>query len=131
MTHDILFRGKRIDNKEWVEGYYVPIANSLHLIYTGKFEIKRGGIYLDQVPVFSETVGRFTGLTDKNGRKIFEGDVLKFRSGNYVVEWLNEHSKFLQVDGQFTRELYICINESEVIGNVYDNPELLGGDNNA
>lgn len=130
MTREILFRGKRIDNKEWVEGYYVPIANSLHLIYTGKFEIKRGGIYLDQVPVFSETVGRFTGLTDKNGRKIFEGDIVicegencevRFKHGTWLVEFINEEWDFL----------YTTSKQIEVISNVHDNPELLGGDNNA
>ena len=77
-----------------------------------------------------ETVGQYTGLTDKNGVKIFEGDILKFRSGIYSVEWDNEHSKFLQRDGQFSRELHIWIAKSEIVGNIHDNPELLKGEEN-
>ena len=151
MNRETLFRGKRIDNKEWVEGYYVPIANSLYLIYTGKFEITRGGIYLDQVPVFSETIGQFTGLTDRNGRKIFEGDIVRldnrspegswtavveFGNPNYTYSW-GYQLKRIGGDEGFNPDILLWIEMEEtgatceVIGNIHDELELLGGDNNA
>ena len=135
MNREILFRGKRIDNKEWVEGYYVPIANSLYLIYTDKFGITRDGIYLDQIPVFSETVGRFTGLIDKNGRKIFEEDILKRGSHKYVVKWCDDCAMFVLpciTDKKLESDFTVFYDyDFEIIGNVHDDPELLGGENNA
>lgn len=68
---EILFRGKQIDNGEWVEGYYVPIGE-YHYILTGRLALVP---YLgfEHFLVNSETIGRFTGLTDKSDVKIFEG----------------------------------------------------------
>ena len=119
MNREILFRGKTDD--EWVYGDLGRLKNAITIT-------KRNFIY--PYIVMPETVGQYTGLTDKNGVKIFEGDILKFRSGIYSVEWDNEHSKFLQRDGQFSRELHIWIAKSEIVGNIHDNPELLKGEEN-
>ena len=122
MNREILFRGKRVDSSEWFEGSYWLSRSAVR--ETTYITDGYGNLFC----VIPETVGQYTGLTDKNGVKIFEGDILKFRSGIYSVEWDNEHSKFLQRDGQFSRELHIWIAKSEIVGNIHDNPELLGGD---
>ena len=124
MNREILFRGKRVDSSEWFEGSYW--LSRLAVRETTYITDGYGNLFC----VIPETVGQYTGLNDKNNVKIFEGDILKFRSGIYSVEWDNEHSKFLQRDGQFSREFHIWIEKSEIVGNIHDNPELLKGEEN-
>lgn len=126
MNREILFRGKRTDNGEWVEGYLCEC----HHKDTGKYDyaiqemFENGYIMHEVIP---ETVGQYTGLTDKNGKKIFEGDICKHRSnysGNTVI------SVVTYTDGHFLA--LVCENSGfelseklEVIGNIHDNPELM------
>lgn len=124
MNREILFRGKRVDSSEWFEGSYWLSRSAVR--ETTYITDGYGNLFC----VIPETVGQYTGLNDKNNVKIFEGDILKFRSGIYSVEWDNEHSKFLQRDGQFSREFHIWIAKSEIVGNIHDNPELLKGEEN-
>ena len=126
---EILFRGKRETDGEWVEGYYQKryddFENIQNLIFWAK-----SSIVWEYAEVDPETVCQYTGLTDKNGRKIFEGDIVKDSScGLYTVNWSNEN-------GMYEVRQYNCSMDSfdvflacdcEVVGNVFDNFELIGG----
>ena len=135
---EILFRGKRTDKGEWAEGYYIHRPTAVCIGESNPSCIWVPPVDPDDstkiFEVFSETVGQFTGLTDKNGRKIFEGDIIKckvheingYRVRRGVVEYhgvgfimnLDPNSWYDQKNISF---------DCEVIGNIYDNPELLEG----
>ena len=132
---EILFRGKTPDGL-WVEGYLVcyPTFDSVQIIFDSAFAGSR--------EVIPETVGQFTGLTDKKGKKIFEGDVCRFREWEHgAMCWIGkvhyEHQQFVisgnpnkECESPFTLVMSRFIPKNiEVIGNIHDNPELLkGGD---
>ena len=130
---EILFRGKRADNGEWVEGYYVNINSDLHYIYTGYAETDVDSIYPDCFAVIPETVRQYTGLCDKNGKKIFEGDILRERYGEHMHE--DFYMEYVKSSAGFhaiyipTRQIKFSFyyGAGEVIGNIHDNPELLKG----
>lgn len=128
---EILFRGKRIDSGEWTQGAYFP-----------KNDNYPATIYTDDglgASVDPATVGQYTGLTDKNGKKIFEGDIVDgsetwwascdpaWRSSPVIpVKWDCDICGFDPfADYDCDCGVYIYGNEVEVIGNIYDNPELL------
>lgn len=149
---EILFRGKRKDNGEWIEGYIVKLGKESFS------DPERYGICNKAIPiggsavcynlkideVIPETVGQFTGLTDKNDNKIFEGDIISAITldtgneqravvcfGNFIDENNGDEyiGFFIDFDGikttitQLTMEE--CKNRIEVIGNIHDNQELL------
>lgn len=132
-----LYHGKRVDNGEWVEGFYLnrgeDIAN--YIIF-----IDNNGILCGR-EVLPETVGEYTGLTDKNGKKIFEGDIVKveyfsdwgenFVVGIGVIVWnLSSVSFVIKIEGNVLLNLFSSRHTGiEIIGNIYDNPELLSGEN--
>lgn len=140
MNREILFRGKRADNGEWIEGFY-----SIDTICC------KGDFYLAPVirkkpqklfdtdwdEVIPSTAGQYTGLTDKNGRKIFEGDIVNVKtiSGsfiNYVITWFNSDLCWVMQslkDTSVRFRLRSCW-EFEVVDNIHDNPELLKGEPN-
>lgn len=123
MAREILFRGKRTDNGEWVEGDLVH--------YPGHVYIKVApGLHIEVRP---ETVGQFTGRIDKNGKKVFEYDILQILGGiaRGIVQWCENDQCYVlatkegwHIDdfGNYGRPEYY-----EVIGNIHDNPELLNG----
>ena len=122
MSREILFRGKRKDNGEWVEGYLIPQDwNTKYFI--GNIR----GMDLDEI--IPKTRGQYTGLKDKNGRKIFEGDILRGKGKNvYEVVYPENIAGFVT---RGTGVLSVpCMNYGtmkyyEIVGNIYDNPELL------
>lgn len=133
---EILYRGKRLDNDEWVEGDLVH-NGFLILIYKLPEETK----YMTVTYIIDpETIGQYTGLTDKNGKKIFEGDIVKFHTETYtsmrdtigVVKYYNASYGIAYKNKQH----FLAFNNAstnvrwyEIIGNIYDNPELLEAKN--
>lgn len=124
----IIFRGKKLDDGEWVQGYYYKLEKDRMVISSC---IKR-----EAYEVNPETVGQFTGLTDDMGRKLFEGDivkaidsytdecdeeslgVVKFSRGAFCVDWNTAFYEPLFLTNDDDKDLV-------VVGNIYDNPELL------
>ena len=122
---EILFRAKRKDNGKWVYGSYVKYTDydgiMVDLIFTGN------GNPNDVIP---ETVGQYTGLTDKNGKMIFEGDIVIYAGEMHevVFETQNNSAYFgVKIAENETWHLghYVEPNRLEVIGNIHDNPNLL------
>ena len=136
MNRKNLSRGKLLGSKEWVEGFYVHLyddrGNESHRIYTGYAETDCSDFYPDWGEVDPSTVSRCTGLTDKNGKKIFEGDIIqgkghKRKTDLFVIRWSAPCCGFTAGGG---KRMWPNLNQAtvdsyEVVGNVYDNPELL------
>ena len=132
---EILFRGKRVDTGEWVYGY-LCVHNGKHCIfYETPDEMCQTGNRLWYEEVIPETVGQYTGLKDKDGRKIFEGDVVHYElahmseSGYPYKDAKYNHPKVGPV--VFTDQCFLplayCVKDRILIsGNIHDNPELLG-----
>lgn len=129
---EILFRAKRRDIGEWVEGSLVYYRHIISVISHDEQHYNYYG-NLPSFRVFPETIGQYTGLTDRNGVKIFEGDILKLKDyhGTRIVRvfWGDMGSWFYGGDG-FSDEYIFNSHDKKVIGNVYDNPEMLGGEKN-
>lgn len=128
---EILFRGKRVDNGNWVEGYLYVYWNFERKIF--QIFVDRTNGIPDSFEVNLDTIGQYTSLKDKNGKRVFEGDVVRAvynREENiYVVVWDEEELDFKATNGKenYGRNFQYmpCCEEVEIIGNVYDNPELL------
>ena len=146
---EILFRGKQIADGEWVTGSiwieegrvfivgkirYYPDTRDWD---TMEYYETHPHYVTSKIRIVQETVGQYTGLVDKNGNKIFEGDILKYTPRPnceiyYKVIWQQEYSRFALVQwsthkyqlyewAELEKVKYMC----EVIGNIHDDPELL------
>lgn len=146
MSKEILHRAKRTDTGEWVEGYYVKLKlTGTAYILPGDAEVepcKKGILQFVCYQVDPETVCRYTGMDDVKKRKIFEGDIVNCKEKRGAafwhcrVVWNDVWARFdvIAMDCSFPMCLDECdgeisINGSdyEVIGNIYDNQELLRG----
>ena len=114
---EILFRGKRLDNSEWVLG-------DLH--HRGREVVITSFYTKTYATVDPATVGQFTGLADKAGKRIFEGDIVSFGANVYVVKYIEKYSRFAGTMPGIVFSGFPLAN-SIVIGNIHDKPELLEG----
>ena len=153
---EILFKAKRLDNGEWVRGYYINIAKINHFICTGKIKLDgavKGIIAPEMYAIDPDTLCQYTGFTDKNGKKIWENDILRGHGNDSAkvvfgefkvidVETLEAvescvgwHTEVIETDALSKcepfclpmpmTEFYIRRSEFEVFGNIFDNAELL------
>lgn len=144
MNREILFRGQhrrkgekvKLDGtpveSKWVYGGICQFNEDRSIIYQTEPEFQKYSVYTD-------TVGQYTGLKDKNGRKIFEGDIVRLFNRNgqeimsYVVEWYSDCSMFvldcIDFDMEFDTDFTVFYgDEFEIVGNIHDNPELVRKD---
>ena len=116
---EILFRGKRLDTGNWVVGdlWQVPSGGVL-IVPPG---------YISGLEVDPATVGQFVGLLDKNGKRIFEGDIVKIENeGTYLCVWAQGNLEFALTNKKESFGLaYVPLCDVAVIGNFHDNPEAL------
>lgn len=124
---EILFRGKRVDTGQWV-------ISDCFFQCVGEIKLWDNPNRDGWVCVKAETIGQYTGLTDKNGTKMFEGDIIKTYHGNGKVVYSKQYALFgyIMLEKDNTEKEYdyrftdVVIEDGiEVIGNIYDNPELL------
>ena len=129
---EILFRGKRTDNGEWVTGtpfIYADRCKMIQAVAVHPDFVDEGNVYYSEgFPVDTKTVGQFTGLTDKNGKKIFEGDVVEVNHDAYPGvrgKVFFKNGSFMLKNVSDVLTLYGFLPWCEVTGNIHDNPELL------
>lgn len=149
MEREILFRGKRVDNGEWAYGRGLlqckdelgneTVAVFEDIVKSEKYIKKEGRYTLYYAPVKAETLGQYTGLKDKKGTKIFEGDILEYIGKRKDNKNKVYRRKVVFHEGMFallSKELraysalnYHCMKDGRsawrVIGNIHDNPELI------
>lgn len=130
---EILFRAKRLDNGEWIEGYYLkcPHQYSGFLedhISVSKYDEEEESSIEHIYPVDPETVCQYTGMTDRNGKKIFEGDICKNLDGVFLVFFEYERCGFVMKFNDYLGEILDMSemwDDTKVIGNIFDNPKEL------
>lgn len=158
MSREILFKAKRKDNGKWVEGNYLNVAKINHFICTGKIKLDgavKGIIAPEMYAINATTLCQYTGLTDKNGKRIWENDILRghkndddlvrvvfgefsvidvdtLETVDRVAGW---HTEVIETDALSKCEpfcfpmpltdFYIKRSEFEVFGNIFDNADLL------
>ena len=138
-----LYRGKRIDTDDWIYGFYAKSGDKAYIIKDTDIAFA----YVTVGEVVPETVCEFTGLKDNNGKKIFEGDIVKCTDANYAYDftavvlfgnpngeynWGFQLKRIGGAEANTDILLWVDMEDAgayiEVVGNIHDNPELLKGE---
>lgn len=125
-----LFKAKRADNREWVQGYLYGIWEKRYILWEMTNDVP------NMIEVDPTTICQCTGMKDKNGKLIWENDIVKDKNSNfYIAIWWNDYYQYCWVCIKSIIEIFVgrkrdlwVIAENfkiEVIGNIFDNPELL------
>lgn len=132
MAREILFKAKRLDNGKWETGYYFK-AGEKHMMLC--FFTNENGLYHNMYEIDPKTLCQYTGLNDKNGKKIWENDIVTEDFGNFKGT-----VRFGEFEAQVLKNIGFCIEwkdiyyrqdlcywaeKCEIIGNIFDNPDLL------
>lgn len=148
MSMEILYKAKRTDNGKWIEGGYAEYDGKVFIVVWERYipdtrDWDTANYYENNpqynsvlIEVIPETVCQYIGKIDKNGRKIFKGDIVRndgVNDGIFVIEWSNEYAGWCleftkkgHILGGFFGEL--CQSEDcEIIGSIFDNPDLMEG----
>lgn len=133
MNREIKFRGKRGSDNSWIYGSLVASDEIIPVIYfpAGNGEVKQ----MEWFYVKPETIGQFTGLTDCKGKEIFEGDIIESGGFRHIIEYDAKQARYSAMNamhishpiygGSSISQLWIDECEKVVIGNIYDNPEMI------
>ena len=132
---EILFKAKRKGTGEWIEGFYCKYG---HTKKEKHYIVPSYASDLYAFEIDAETIFQYTGLTDKNGNKIWENDIVRYtdeiinKEKVDLIEFNETHASFVRLHKSQMGLQYLYINEGiankcEVIGNIFDNPELLEG----
>lgn len=148
---EILFKAKKknwrglLEDEQWVEGYYAKLGKGdliRHYIIqncalVGLFDDPEANMYFNDVEIDPETLCQYTGLKDKNGKRIWENDILQNARNNdlYTVKWHGSFGMYVWSKRKENNkhifdygDLYLMNRKCVVIGNIFDNPELLKGE---
>ena len=132
MDREILFKAKRVDNGEWVEGHYYSQVYHKGTIEEEWYHFIKpiGSESWESARIDESTLCQYTGLTDKNNNKIWENDIVEIvgESGNFVIEWADTEAKWImykKADCYSVDFDNYWSSDTEVVGNKFDNPELL------
>ena len=121
---EIIFRGQRPDNGEWVYGFLTKMWGEYHIV--------DGNNENSAYEVIPETIGQYTGVIDKNGKKVFEGDVVEYAGSYGEIVFVERRGAFMSRERDMYCEWLSNLPQYgtgivEIIGNIYDNKEILEG----